>query len=112
MDATKRPWIVAKDPDNNVIGRDVLEGIWAGEDIGPDRPGNIQIARITYGGKSRQENNANARLIVKAVNLHDELVDLLKSYIAEWHNDAFNFYRKEPDTLKCARALLKRVKGE
>ena len=58
------------------------------------------------------DNEQKADLIVKAVNVFDDLVDLLESYIAEWHNDAANFYRKEPDSLKCARALLAKVKEE
>ena len=77
MEATKRPWKVAEDPENNVIGRHVLVGVWAGRDDGVDRPGHIQVAKITYGDKSTEENSANARLIVKAVNLHENVMQII-----------------------------------
>ena len=51
----------------------------------------------------------NRRKLEEYESLHDEMADLLESYIAEWHGDASNFYRKEPNSLKCARALLKRT---
>lgn len=94
MDATKRPWKIRERLNQT-------PQIWDGE---------TGICRMD--DRRNGETEANARLIVKAVNIFDEMVDLLESYVTEWHNDASNFYRKEPDTLKCARTLLKRVKGE
>ena len=72
MKATKRPWEVVPREDGTF-------DIWtkAGE-----TPYTIHIAIVRRLGNGLQkQGKAHARLIVKAVNLHDELVEALEGYV-------------------------------
>ena len=117
MSHTQGPWKVAEDSTNNIIGKHGLLGIWAGKDDGADRPGHFQVAKITYGGKCNEENNANARLIAAAPELVAEsqaTVDELTGLV-EWLDSidaAPAIARKLLRIVERHRAALAKVKGE
>jgi hypothetical protein len=74
--ATPRPWVTGPDLDNCGGGRNILADT--------ESENSVRIAhtnRVVYGGEelvSEAEARANAELIVRAVNAHDDLVAALK----------------------------------
>jgi hypothetical protein len=52
----------------------------------PDTTKNTMIVASTVQADSREEAEANAALIVQAVNFHDQLVDALKAISTHWAN--------------------------
>jgi hypothetical protein len=100
-EGTPRLWKRGKDADAQYI---VAEG---GEC--PDK----RIAQLYYGGTTREERNANANLIVRAVNAYDDLVEaceLAQQYI-EWELGEYLGHHplalKAQDKLKTALAKAK-----
>ena len=71
MDATKRPWRIDSREDRSLIG------ILGPDDLEFD-PNPVAAVNL-----NRPESYANARLIVKAVNLHDEMVGALEFSLNE-----------------------------
>lgn len=88
---TKEPWYVHRDMSYLIMGLQPCNQIWNGPQGANDQPGwksaseIRQIARIF--GQSRQNINANARLIVSCVNAlaglnPDKVQELVKA--ADW----------------------------
>lgn len=66
----------------------------------------------SYPGEMNQGlQQANARHIVKCVNMHDELVEALKNIIARSHNDPLGT-SKVLDMRKIAEKALAKARGE
>ena len=100
--ATPRPWRRGKSGDAQFIFA-----------IGDGTRPAVTVAELWYGTLSREERNANADLIVTAVNSHDALVEtceLAQQYI-EWelaeylghHPQTLNAYEKIKAALAKAR---------
>lgn len=51
--------------------------------------------------------NANAALIVSAVNSHDAAVELARGIVNRWHGKPSNLDRKEPPEIEQAREVLR-----
>ena len=47
--------------------------------------------------------------IVHKVNCHDDLLAACKARVAEWHANPRNFERAEPESLKLARAAIRKA---
>ena len=97
IDATPTPWFV-------------MDGIPAGGGIaiGPELPTVGHHAQICFNGG---ESEANAKLIVKAVNSHERLIQALSELVAEHDVSNENIpmgYGPKPDTfgIELARAAL------
>ena len=100
MEATKRPWRL----DYSKPSKDCPVRIL----------GDGEVARIVYRGKFAGDSwGDNARLIVKAVNLHYELVEA----ISDAYNHCETCRSERMIQRRCARcrtfeALLEKAKGE
>lgn len=88
--ATPRPWrIYTKEATNNEV-------FYIDQDDGSPFVDPLEIATVYKGGKSSGVQQANAELICRAVNLHDELVEFIENLenddnsipgkIWEWRN--------------------------
>lgn len=105
MNATKRPWRITEYTNYRGFAieseRDPAFGCIAHR--WEENADNLRFVTI----------RANAHLIVKAVNLHDEMVEVLTAILPAFDNDSTaaiaRVYQKE---LEHARALLQRAKGE
>ncbi len=98
MNATKRPWTVAYYATQDGQG---------GSSHYTIKYGSETVVR-SEGQVADDRDEANARLIVLAVNLHDELVEALENMVGciEETGALATMYFDH------ARALLKRAKGE
>lgn len=74
--ATPRPWRVHENG-GDATWLTILQGAWDISHNDAENPGVVASAR--YSGMSPAENRANAELIVRAVNSHDQLVEALKA---------------------------------
>lgn len=72
-------------------------------------PGHSQFAR---GSEANKRDDANAALIIGAVNSHDALRAACQLVIDEWHANTEHFLtRTEPPSVKAARAALTKAKA-
>jgi hypothetical protein len=58
------------------------------------------------------EAEANAAFIVRAVNSHDALLEVLDAALTWWHSDVRRIQVKEPAWLESARAAIRKAKRE
>ena len=114
MDTTKRPWRVNEAHIRHCLGCDGYITIAESVGYGP-KDENRQICEMNS-SDSPAEVLANARLIVKAVNLFDELVaaltECLGVLIEPGIMDVDEWKAWQHQAVAEAHALLKRIKGE
>lgn len=110
-EATPRPWRV--DPNHptdvqDASGREILSCIWK------DEVGDTWVIRGIIAAQSEDERDANAALIVRAVNAHDDLIVALegaRAWVAQYldlpgHRDAAQ------SRLRLIDAALAKARGE
>lgn len=101
--ATPRPWRVGVDGDVFAGGHVVS--------LIADADGDqVEAANVLSTNISKAEARANAALIVRAVNAHDELVALLSAWVDS--TDRSEQTGSMRPVYEAARALLARIKGE
>jgi len=93
---TKRPWSISTEK-QAMYRRMIMQGdsCVAVTSISPDNFRGISIA----------EGEANARLIVKAVNCHDELVEALKAIVDDIEENHLKTYSRGDLLYKAQQAL-------
>ena len=107
---TVTPWkVVQHEHVNGELWLTILKGSM---DVTHNKMYGSDIGSFRYSALSPEENQANAEFIVRAVNVHDELVEACKSRIDEWHSTFRNMERREPKSLKLARAAIAKAERE
>ena len=102
MDATKRPWTHRPGFFGEGVRAEVIEAPHAG--TGRDIAYMAKVMWEEEGSEEVKEMEANARLIVKACNLFDEMVEALKF--------SRSVHISQGLAVENIDALLKRAKGE
>jgi hypothetical protein len=96
--ATPRPWIIRVD--ENFLGSAFTEKVYSIYDQ------KVESFICDAGSVKNETTLANAELIVKAVNMHDEMVEFLQMVDKEYASH--NFTEKEKEKLK---SILEKTKA-
>ena len=94
---TPCPWAVSKHATPDYAPQ---YGVYAGDGSGAD----LAIVR----GENAE---ADAELIVCAVNCHTDLLAASEAALTDWHSHPRNFERKEPPYLAMLRAAIRKARS-
>lgn len=103
--ATPRPWRIGVDGDVFAGGHVVA--------LIADADGDqVEAANVLSTNISKAEARANAALIVRAVNAHDDLVALVREITEQRNANTRAMAKASPSWVADARALLARIKAD
>lgn len=106
MRHTPRPWAYRPNSRQRILNRrDYVELCGPGSN-----PLGI-YAFLRPGEPEDDIETGNFHYLLKAINVHEEMLEALKATLEEWHSDDRNFERREPKSLVLVRQAIAKAEG-